>query len=117
MYKIQTKLFKPINSALYINVYTLWFGVIFFGGGGMFFLIFFFNFIFYLLFFLRFFSIQKMYFKRYIKKKYLISFINVIISILWPETTDFFFRMHEIETESIGNCKCEVTVSIPDINV
>lgn len=70
MYKIQTKLFKPINSALYINVYTLWFGVIFFFLGGDVFLNYFF--LFYILFVIFFFAVfqyTKLYFKRYIKKK------------------------------------------------
>lgn len=69
MYKIQTKLFKPINSALYINVYTLWFGVIFFWGGGCFFKLFFFILYFICYFFFAVFQYTKLYFKRYIKKK------------------------------------------------
>lgn len=69
MYKIQTKLFKPINSALYINVYTLWFGVIFFWGGGCFFKLFFFILYFICYFFLRFFSIQNCILNAILKKK------------------------------------------------
>lgn len=72
MYKIQTKLFKPINSALYINVYTLWFGVIFFFGGGDVFLNYFFLFyILFVIFFLRFFSIQNCILNAILKKKIL----------------------------------------------
>lgn len=71
MYKIQTKLFKPINSALYINVYTLWFGVIFFFGGDVFLNYFFLFYILFVIFFLRFFSIQNCILNAILKKKIL----------------------------------------------